>query len=104
MTASKAVAWWTVHEFVTPLIDTVGDFPMIGTPEWCALADDDPAKSAAIYDAAQHWALRLETCQEARCEASRAISAAVNWSQIAKEMKNIREFYAARPWLKRVIA
>ena len=33
-------------------------------------------KWAAVLDGGQHWALRLETCQEARCEASRGVSAA----------------------------
>jgi hypothetical protein len=75
---------------------------MLGTPAWCALPDGDPAKIAALYDAAQHWALRLETCQQAECEASRAVSAAADWSATAREMLSRNEFYAQRPWLKRV--
>jgi hypothetical protein len=82
---------------------------MAGTPAWCALGDTDPRKVAALFDAAQHWALRVETCQIASirglcdsCPAvSRDISAAEDWVAIAQYIKDHREFYAARPWLKR---
>ena len=58
---------------------------MVGTPAWCELPDDAPAKWAAVLDAAQHWALRVETCQEHLAEASRDVSAAEDWSVIAAE-------------------
>lgn len=74
---------------------------MAGTPAWCALDDGDPVKTAALLDAAQHWALRVETCQQAACDASREISAAEDWSAIAQHVQDRREFYAARPWLRR---
>ncbi len=74
---------------------------MAGTPEWCNLDDDDPRKTAALLDAAQHWALRVETCQQARCDASHAVSGAVDWSALAREINQRTDFYAARPWLKR---
>jgi hypothetical protein len=83
MTACKSVAsqqasWWDVHTYVSPTLAEVGCWPMVGTAAWCALPDDDPVKLAALLDAAQHWALRLETCQVAECEASHAISAAAD--------------------------
>ncbi|WP_236595377.1 DUF2742 domain-containing protein, partial [Mycobacterium intracellulare] len=65
------------------MLDRIGPFPMVGSVEWCALAHDDPRKLAAVFDAAQHWALRVETAQEARAEASHTISAAEDWSTIA---------------------
>jgi hypothetical protein len=100
---SHQVSWWSVHEFVAAIIDRadVTPFPMLGTPSWCALADGDPRKWAALLDAAQHWALRVETCQEARAEASRAVAAAHDWPAIAQSNRSRSEFYAARPWLKR---
>jgi hypothetical protein len=70
------VSWWSVHEYVSVTLEQVGLWPMVGTPEWCALADGDPVKLAALLDAAQHHALRLELNQESRAEASHAISAA----------------------------
>ena len=59
------VSWWSVHEYVERLLTDTGSWPMVGTPEWCDLADDDPRKRAAVFDAAQHFALRVETSQAA---------------------------------------
>jgi Protein of unknown function (DUF2742) len=81
-THSQQVSWWSAHEYVAPVLARIGSWPMVGSPAWCALPDDDPAKVAAIFDAAQHWALRLETCQEASCEASRDVSAAADWKSL----------------------
>lgn len=86
-TSSQQVSWWSVHEQVAPILARVGSsWPTVGTPQWCELADDDPRKLAALLDAAQHWALRMETCQQARCETSKDISAAADWKSIAWEM------------------
>ena len=102
---NQQVSWWDVHTYVTAVLEHLGrPYPVAGTPAWCALADDDPAKTAALLDASRHWALRMETCQQAECEASHAISAAADWSAIARNIKDRNEFYAARPWLKRVPA
>jgi hypothetical protein len=95
-TASQQVSWWSVHEYVEPQVLAVDSWPLIGSPAWCELPDDDPAKLAAVFDAAQHWALRLETCQEARAEASHAVSAADDWSGIANEIRRHREAYIPR--------
>ena len=84
--SSSQVSWWSVHEYVSGLLAAVGTWPMIGTPQWCALPDDDLAKIASIFDAAQHHALRVETSQEAQCEASRGVSAAADWRDIAQQM------------------
>ena len=76
---SRQVAWWPVHEYVESTLHQVGHWPMLGTPQWCRLDDNDPRKLAALFDAARHWALRLETCQEAYADASKAVSAAADW-------------------------
>jgi Protein of unknown function (DUF2742) len=101
-TSSQAVSFWEVHEYVAPLLATVGHWPTVGTPAWCSLSDDNPAKLAAIFDAAQHWALRVETCQQAHAEASRAISAAADWSAVSREIQQRNSLYKERPWLRRV--
>jgi hypothetical protein len=86
LTASGAVSWWSVHEHVAPFLERAGGWPMAGTPQWCALPDDDPRKLAALLDAAQHWALRVETGQESMAQASQAISAAADWAAIARRV------------------
>lgn len=98
----RQVSWWSVHEYVQPYLDAGGPYPMVGTPAWCLLDDDDPVKIAALYDAARHWALRLETNQQARCEASQYVSGAADWSRVATNLFQRNSFYAARPWLRRV--
>jgi hypothetical protein len=54
-----------------------------------------------VFDASQHWALRLETSQQAQCEAAREVSAAADWSAIAREVQDHNEPYEQRPWLRR---
>lgn len=93
---SQQVSWWSVHEHVQPLLDTAGSWPMLGTPEWCSLADDDPLKHAALLDAAQHWALRVETAQQARCDAAQMISQTEKWSDIANEIQSRTGVYIRR--------
>jgi hypothetical protein len=102
--SSQQVSWWPVHTFVAEILDQVESWPMAGTPEWCALDRTDPAKWAALLDDAQHFALRRETLQEAHCEASRAVSGALDWSALAREIRQRADFYAARPWLRREVA
>lgn len=102
--SSQQVSWWSVHEYVAPQLAAVASWPMVGTPAWCALDDDDPAKLAALLDAAQHHALRVETAQEARCAASQAISAAEDWDEVSRRNYVYECFIAANPWAKRVTA
>lgn len=90
------MCWWGVHEWVNPFLERIGAWPMVGTTAWSDLADDDPAKLAALLDAAQHWALRVDTCQEAMAEASRAVSQAADWGAIAQRMANKSTSYIPR--------
>jgi hypothetical protein len=101
---SQQVSWWEVHTLVAAVLNQVNDWPMLGTPAWCSLAHEDPRKWAALLDGAQHHALRLELNQEARAEGSRAVSAAVDWPALGREIRIRAEFYAARPWLRRVVS
>jgi hypothetical protein len=102
-TESQQVSWWEVHEFVTAVLDQVNGWPMLGTPPWCRLAHDDPRKWAALLDGAQHWALRVDSCQEARAEAGRAVSGCADWPAVAREIRSRHDFRTGRPWIKRVV-
>jgi len=99
--ASQQVSWSEVHGFVLPKLQKVGDWPMAGSPAWCLLDDRDPVKWASVLDAGQHWALRVEYFQTVEAEASSDISAAEDWSKIARIIKNRSDYFAARPWLNR---
>jgi hypothetical protein len=81
---SRSVAWWPVHEFITALVAQANNVPVAGTPAWCALADRDPRKLLALAVAGEHHVLRVETAQTAKAQASRDISAAADWSAVAR--------------------
>jgi Protein of unknown function (DUF2742) len=98
-TGNPAVYWWAVHEFMEAALAqaNTGPLPWPGTPAWCELADGDPRKLLALAEFGVHHALRVETAQAAAADASRAVSAAANWTQISSDVR----FRADRPWLKR---
>lgn len=83
---STQVDWWVVNQFVVGWLAQVEVWPMAGTPQWAALPAHDPRKWASLLDAARHWSLRVDACQEARAEASRAIAGAADWKAIAHEV------------------
>lgn len=99
---SSQVSWWSVAEYVEPVLQRVGAWPLAGSVEWQLLDDDDPRKIAAIFDAARHHTLRVDTAQEERAGVSRDVSAAADWLHIARVQQRIKEFRAAHPWAKRV--
>ncbi|GLE52324.1 DUF2742 domain-containing protein [Mycobacterium montefiorense] len=101
---SRQVTWWTVHEFVEAALSRadVSSWPMAGTPAWCALAEGDPRKWAALFDAGEHWALRVETCQEHFGDAAKMVAQSEDWSVVARRIQDRNSFYAEKPWLKRV--
>jgi hypothetical protein len=94
--ASRTVDWWRVHKYVLPLLTSVGTWPMAGTVTWSELDADDPAKRAALYDFARHYALRVDTGQAALAEASRDVSAAADWSAISRNMLQRNGTYIPR--------
>ncbi|MBZ4620986.1 DUF2742 domain-containing protein [Mycobacterium avium subsp. hominissuis] len=94
--ASRTVDWWSVHLHVLPLLKEVESWPMVGTLPWQDLHFDDPAKLAAIYDAAQHHALRIDCAQEALAQAAQTISAAADWPAIARSISRRHAAYIRR--------
>lgn len=84
---NRQVDWYSVHQFVAPYLDTAGRFPMAGTLAWQLLSDTDPAKWAALLDAAQHHVLRVETGQQALAEAQMDVSEAADWAAIANSIR-----------------
>ena len=103
-TDSRSVSWWPCHEFITALVARFNDLPMAGTPAWCGLDDGDPRKLIALAAAGEHHVLRMETAQEARAEASKAIAAAADWPAVAREVRQLAAFREANPWAVRKAA
>ena len=100
--SSTEVSFSVVHDFVRRRIGHLADIPLLGTPAWHELGDDDELKLAAVLDGGQHHALRLELGQTARAEAGKDISGAADWKAIAQEWSELNAVRAANPWAKRV--
>jgi len=100
-TESRSIAWWPVWELLSPHLGPPGSCPILGTPAWVALPDDDPDKLEAILYAALWWVLAEETRQEHLADASKAIADAVDWPALASEYQNLTTYRAARPWMNR---
>jgi len=98
--AAQQVSWWDTHVFISKLTADL-NLPPAGTPEWRAMADGDPRKLLALAVAGEHHVLRVETAQQARADASKAVAGAADWSKVAREMQQRNSFYADRPWLRR---
>src|SRR6476619_3138793 len=103
--SSQQVSWWDTHCFLEAAIAqaNVGPLPPAGTPAWCELADGDSRKLLSLAMDGEHHVLGKEVAQTALAEASRAISATADWSQIGREIQQRTTFYAERPWVKRVV-
>lgn len=93
--ASRTVDWWSVHTYVLPVLTAADTWPMAGTVTWSKLDDDDPAKLAALFDAARQHALRVDAAQAALAEASHDIAAAADWS-IARKLLARNAIYIRR--------
>jgi len=101
--AAQQVSWWDTHVFISTLTADL-NLPPAGTPEWCAMSDADPRKLLALAVAGEHHVLRVETAQQARADASKAVAGAADWSKVAREIQHRNSFYDERPWAKRVVS
>ncbi|WP_241666405.1 DUF2742 domain-containing protein [Mycobacterium marseillense] len=101
---SHQVSWWETHRFIEAAVAqaNTGPLPPAGTPAWCELADGDPRKLLSLAIDGVHHVLRKEVAQAARAEASRAVSAAADWTAVARELSHREDFYRRHPWLRRV--
>lgn len=105
--SSSQRSWFEVYEFVQRLLVNgnidADDLHPAGTPAWLTQDDGDVRKLLSCALEGVHHVLRVETAQLAIAEASRAVSAAVDWPQVAREVHARKSFRATRPWAKRVV-
>ena len=100
--ASQMVSWVPVLEFAQQLAAAAGidliaaGNALPGTPRWCGMADDDANKLLSLILGGVREALRHDTAQQCRAEASRAVSGSADWSQISREMLQRNDVYIPR--------
>ncbi len=84
---SEALA--ELHRWATPAMTAGDQVPVFGSPAWCALGDDDPAKTHAAARAALAWWTEQQATAEAdaddHVQASHAIAAAHDWTRQARD-------------------
>lgn len=86
---SRQIAWWPVYKLLAPQLGACPP-PLPGTPTWQQLPDDHPDKHRSLLWAAVWWCLEQDTRQTAMAEASREISSAADWSELAQSIRNGR--------------
>lgn len=99
------IDWAATRDYLCrrPVVHTT---VIAGSPEWCALDDDDPRKLAALVVAGSRWVLE-EDIAEIRWQrgalkrASVAISEAKDWAAVAKFIRDRDAWYRDHPDLKR---
>lgn len=105
---SRQVDWWSTYEFALKHAAGVGvdlsteRLPVPGTWAWIDLPDGDARKQAALMLLGAQHALTLETRQQAECEASRVISAAADWSTIARQKLRHANAIASGAYIERM--
>ncbi|GAC59501.1 MULTISPECIES: DUF2742 domain-containing protein [Gordonia] len=104
------VDWDAVHPYVRRVLrGKYGYLPILGTAEWQALADSDPAKVASIIVAGDRWALETDLLERserraALKDASIEASQELDWARVAKHIADRDAFYRQHPDLRRKTA
>jgi hypothetical protein len=105
--SSRQVSFREVHDYINCQRRRFAALelsaPPLGTPAWAALPDDHPTKLSAVFNLAEAAAYSINATQVAEAEASKAISASADWRAIARAVRQRADFYAEKPYLRRVI-
>ncbi|MCX2712052.1 DUF2742 domain-containing protein [Mycolicibacterium sp. J2] len=93
---SRMVSWFEVYRFAERWAAAngqhiIGYAALIpGTPQWCALPDDDARKLLALVLGGVREALNHDVTQELRADAGRVVADSADWSAIAQRVRNGR--------------
>jgi hypothetical protein len=81
--ALAEIYWWTTAAL------SAADVPIFGSARWCALDDDDSAKTYAALRAALAWWMEqdrvAEESAQAHVAASHAVAASLDWSAVSRK-------------------
>ncbi|MGP3708766.1 DUF2742 domain-containing protein [Gordonia paraffinivorans] len=101
-------AYTAVRDFVQRVAGTAGPAPAAGSPEWCALADTDPAKLVAVLTAGTRMVLEeqldaLDARRRAAKDAALEVSEAVDWSAQARRIRDRADARRSGTYIDRVV-
>lgn len=85
-----------------------GPTPAPGSPEWCALPDDDPAKMLAVLVAGSRLVLEesltaLDDRRHALKSAAVEVSEAKQWAEVGRQIAQRDQFLRENPWAARKV-
>ncbi|MEZ0052113.1 hypothetical protein ABIA30_003125 [Mycobacterium sp. MAA66] len=103
-TTTRQVDFLIVHEFVAPILREVPAWPAAGTLLWARLEDTDPAKWAALLDAARYQALDLQIQQEHLDGAAKSIAVSQEWADVRRYSRRRAQAIRAGAYIPRRIA
>lgn len=95
--ASREVNWYETFAFASRVAAQHGlcldhrQLPVAGTLQWCGMADDDARKLLSLVFGGVREALANDARQDAITQAGEAISAAENWTEVARQVQRRRE-------------
>lgn len=105
----QPITWGPVRDFVYRVLGGRTTTIVAGTPEWIALPDDDPDKLLAVLTAGSRWCLETELDQidQRRINAKHAaieVATALDWTRVAKRIRDRDQFYRDNPDLRRKVS
>ncbi|MCF3939070.1 DUF2742 domain-containing protein [Gordonia tangerina] len=99
-----------VRNYVQRLVgEHGGPAPIAGSPTWCALSDDNPAKLLAVLHCGTRWVLEeaMASIDERRLAEKAAaveVSQAADWARVGSEIRRRDEWLRTHPWAKREVS
>lgn len=106
---STPITWGPVRDFVHRVLGGRHTTIIVGTPEWIALPDDDPAKTIAVLTAGSRWVLeqeldQLDNRRAATKDAATEIASALDWARVAKRIRDRDQWRRDHPDLNRKVS
>lgn len=101
---TRAVDFLEVHRLVAPILTQIESWPAAGTLPWQQLANTDPAKWAAILDAARYGALHMQLRQEHLADAGKKIAASREWADVCADSRRHAQAIRSGAYIPRRIA
>ncbi|WP_081631867.1 DUF2742 domain-containing protein [Rhodococcus sp. 114MFTsu3.1] len=98
---SREVDFLAVHERLSPILTSaqaLGGVPIIGSPSWVELDDQDVRWRHAVVVSGYRWALEQWLRQDAAVDFSHEFSQSRDWAATSRYIRQRREWLANNSW------